>query len=126
MMNEKQKAAKEVLQNELRKRRGITKPLPERDESREGYSFTEVERVTVCIGLRGGYILPAVRSYRGKALDAAVFADDEFKKNMEGPHESGHDGKIVETDWQCDSSRCNCKHENYKQRFERSARKGGR
>ena len=67
-MNDKQKAAKQVLQNELRTRRGITKPLPDKGESKEGYSFTEVERVTVCIGPRGGYILPAVRSY-GKALD---------------------------------------------------------
>jgi len=125
MMNDKQKTAKEVLQNDLRKRRGITTPLPDRGESKEGYSFTEVERVTVCIGPRGGYILPAVRSY-GKALDAAVYADDEFKKNLDGPRESGHDGKIVGTDWQCDSTRCDCKRENYQQRFERSVTKGGR
>ena len=124
-MNDRQKAAKDVLQNELRKRRGIAKPLPERDESKEGYALTEVEGVTVCIRPRGGYILPAVRSY-GKALGAAVYADDEFKKNLGGPHESGHDGKIVGKDWQCNSTRCNCKDQDYKQRFERSVKKGGR
>jgi len=124
-MNDKQKAANEILQDQLRTRRGITKPLPERGESKEGYFFTEVERVTVCIGPRGGYILPGVRSY-GKALDAAVYADDEFKKNIDGSHESGHEGKIVGLDWQCDSARCACKRENYTQRFERSVKKGGR
>ncbi len=123
-MNDKQKAAKEVLQNELQTRRGIIKPLPDMGESKEGYSFTEVEGLTVCFGPRGRYILPAVRSY-GKALDAAVYADDEFKKNIDGPRESGHEGKSVGTDWQCDSPRCDCKHENYKQRFERSVKKGG-
>ena len=54
MMKNKQKAAKEVLQNELLKQRGIIKPLSDDGESKEGYSFTEVERVTVCFGPDGG------------------------------------------------------------------------
>jgi hypothetical protein len=123
-MNPKQQAAKAVLQNELRKQRNITKPLPNMGVSKEGYAFTEVERVTVVFGPRGGTIVPSARSY-GDALEAAVYADVEFKKNIDGPREGGHDGKIVPTDWHCDSPRCDCKHENYKQRFERSVKKGG-
>ena len=119
-MNDKQKKAKEALQNEL-KERDITEPLPDKGQSKEGYSFTEVERVTVCFGPDGGLILPSVRSWHGEdALRAAVFADDEFKKNRAGSHQSGHDGGIVDIEWRCNSPRCDCQNEPYEQRFKRS------
>jgi hypothetical protein len=119
MMNNKQRASMERLQDELRKQRNITKPLPDRGESKERYAFTEVERTTVCFGPKGGPIVPAARSYQD-AWEAAVYADVEFKKNMDGPHDYGHDDKIVDINWRCGSSRCECKHETYDQRFKRS------
>lgn len=125
IMNPRQQAARDVLQNELRKQRNITEPLPDLGVSDEGYAFTEVDRVTVCIGPRGGYILPAVRSYR-PALQAAVDAGEKFKKNKPGPHGSGHNGGIVKLDWRCGSPSCGCQKQSYAERFDRSTRKGGR
>lgn len=125
MINDKQRVAKEALQNELLKQRGIAEPLPEDGESREGYLFTRVERVTVCFGPDGGIILPAVRSY-GNALQAAVFANVEIKKNRAGSHKSGHDGGIVGIEWRCESPRCDCRRgegETYERRFERSVKR---
>jgi hypothetical protein len=125
MMNEKQRAAKEDLQKELLKQRDISKPLPDEGESKEGYSFTEVERVTVCFGPDGGLILPSVRTY-GNTIMAAVYADDKFKKNRAGSHKSGHDSGIVGTQWYCDSPHCDCRNETYQRRFERSVYTGRR
>jgi hypothetical protein len=84
-MNNSQVRAKQVLQDELKKRRGITKPLPDRGESVEGYFFTEVEQVTVIIGVRGRYALPAVRTY-ANPLYAAVEANRTWKRQLADPH----------------------------------------
>lgn len=124
-MNQNQRTAKAALQSELLKHRGISNPLTDGGNSREGYAFTEVERVTVCFGPDGGIILPSVRSY-GDPLQAAVYADIEFKKNRAGTHKTGHDGGIVGNDWYCDSSRCDCRQgegETYERRFERSVKR---
>lgn len=122
--NEKQKAKKEVLQTELLKQRNITNPLPDDGVNNERYSFTRVEGVTVCFGPNGGIILPSVRSFRGTALQAAVYADDEFKKNRADSHDGGHDGRIVGIDWRCDSTGCDCQREPDQKRFIRSVKKG--
>jgi len=124
-MNSSQEHAKATLQAQLRKRRNITKLLPDRGESR-GYFFTEVEGVTVIIGPRGGYILPAVRTYAAKpgetALDAGVYADDEFKKNLRG--DTGHTGAIISSkDWSCGSADCPCAREIPEQRFVRATKR---
>jgi hypothetical protein len=120
-MNSSQERAKQVLQDELKQRRGITKPLPDRGESEEGYFFTEVEGVTVIIGVRGRYALPSVRTYP-KPLYAAVRADEVWKKqHADYALGTGHFGPLVTTDWFCDNSDCPCKHEHYEQRFKRSA-----
>jgi len=73
-MNERQKDAIKKLQGRLRSDRNVTATLPDRGEADGGYAFTEVEGVTVVIGPRGGYIVPAVRTYHMDALDAAVEA----------------------------------------------------
>jgi hypothetical protein len=124
-MNDSQELARATLQEQLKKRRNITKPLPGRGESR-GYFFTEVEGVTVIIGPRGGFILPAVRTYAAKPgetpLDAAVYADDEFKKNLRG--ETGHAGAIISSkDWSCGSADCQCAREIPEQRFVRATKR---
>ena len=120
-MNTSQERAKQVLQEELKKRRGITKALPDRGESDEGYFFTEVEGVTVIIGVRGRYALPSVRTYP-KPLYAAVRADEVWKAQSADPNcVTGHFGPIVTTDWSCQNRDCPCKNENYERRFKRSA-----
>jgi len=120
-MNNSQQRAKQVLQEELKKRRGITKPLPARGESEEGYFFTEVEGVTVIIGVRGRFALPAVRTYP-KPLYAAIYADEEWKRQSADPNcVTGHFGPLVSTDWYCGSPDCPCKRQSYEQRFRRSA-----
>jgi hypothetical protein len=123
-MNHRQKIEKEKIEGELRARRGITTPLPDKGESKEGFWFTEVGGVTVIIGRMGGIKLPAVRSYPDP-LHAAVYADDEFKKQDTHPstashYDSGHLSPIVNTDWQCEGKVCPCKSEPYAQRLKRS------
>jgi hypothetical protein len=108
-MNNSQERAKQVLQEELKKRRGITKPLPDRCESEEGWFFTEVEGVTVIIGVRGGFKLPAVRSYP-KALPAAIEVDEVWKgQSADLGCDTGHFGPIVSTDWYCNRPDCPCR-----------------
>jgi hypothetical protein len=120
-MNSSQERAKQVLQEELKKRRGITKLLPDKGESEEGYFFTEVEGVTVIIGVRGRYALPAVRTYP-KPLYAAVYADKKWKEQSADPNcVTGHFGPLVGTDWYCGSSNCPCKEQAYEERFRRGA-----
>ena len=62
-MNNKQLDALKRLEDQLRERRDLASRLPNRGESKEQYLFTEVQGVTVIIGPRGGYQLPAVRRY---------------------------------------------------------------
>jgi hypothetical protein len=124
-MNPKQQTAITNLQNELLNQRGVNTPLPDLGASNEGYEFTEVQGVTVCIGPDGGYILPAVRSYKN-SLQAAVDADNAFKKNRAGSHKSGHDVGIVGTDWRCGSPSCDCQNETPDQRFARGVITGRR
>ena len=81
-----------ALQIALLSQRNITTPLPNLGTSAQGYVFTEVQSITVCIGPDGGYILPAVRSYPPNSLQAAVDAAVEFQKNKPGgPFKSGHE-----------------------------------
>jgi hypothetical protein len=77
-MNPRQQAAMTALQNALLNQRNINTPLPNIGTSTQGYVFTEVQGVTVCIGPDGGYILPAVRSYQN-SLQAAVNAAVELR-----------------------------------------------
>jgi hypothetical protein len=126
-MNSGQEHAKARLQEQLRKRRKCHEPLPDRGESR-GYFFTEVEQVTVIIGPDGGYILPSVRTYAAEkgetALDAAVYADAEFKKNLRGRFKTGHSNGIINSvDWSCGSRDCPCADESFEQRFLRAIRR---
>jgi hypothetical protein len=121
VMNNSQERAKQVLQEEIKKRRGLTIQLPDRGESEEGYFFTEVERVTVIIGVRGRYALPAVRTYP-KPLYAAVYAGKVWKAQIPDSNcVTGHFDPLVTTDWYCGSPDCPCKREPYEQRFKRGA-----
>jgi hypothetical protein len=124
-MTDKQVRAFGVLQRELRSRRGIRRPLPDCGESDEGFLFTEVEGVTVIIGRGGGYQLPTVHTYHKKALDAAVYADDEWKKqdshSSSADHfKTGHLSPVVDIIWRCGSKTCPCASESYDQRLKRS------
>jgi hypothetical protein len=128
-VNTKQQEARELLQLELRARRGIVNPLPDKGESEGGkYFFTDVQGVTVIIGLGGGYQIPAVRSYpeTGKpgetALDAAVCADEHFKKQEKSDCSTGHFGPVVNTEWSCNDVSCHCNKESDILRFSRSVK----
>lgn len=119
-MNPKQQAAMSALQIALLRQRNITALLPNLGTSAQGYVFTEVQGVTVCIGPDGGYILPAVRSYPPNSLQAAVDAAVEFQKNKPGgPFKSGHELGIVGIDWSCGGPNCACANETPDERFRR-------
>jgi len=120
-MNNKQQNAKAKLQDELKSKRGITKPLPNLGENDKGYFFTEVAGVTVLLGPRGGYLVPSLPSYPDP-LDAAVNADNKWKAHNPDPScGTGHCNPVVKIDWFCVGSRnCPCKDESPNQRFRRS------
>jgi hypothetical protein len=124
-MNITQLTAMTALQDALLDQRNVKTPLSNQGTSREGYEFTEVQGVTVCIGPGGGYLLPAVRSYQN-SLQAAVDADLEFRKNRAGSHKSGHELGIVGTNWSCSGPVANCRSETYEQRLRRSVFTGRR
>ena len=112
------------LQNELQLLRGITRPLQTEDED-NGYVFTQVEGVTVVVIRRsnpnrpfGGFILPAVMTYRetgqrpNTSLDHAVWADERFNAQSGATlRQKGHLGPIVTTDWRCTNRSCPCQSE---------------
>jgi hypothetical protein len=117
------------LEDELGVKRGT---LPIRGQS-EGYVFTEVDGITVLIRLkssnpRGGYIVPALSSYKETItptnLDAAVGAKVLFEKQIPNPdHKYGHITPIVGLDWKCGNRACPCSStppEPYERRMARS------
>jgi hypothetical protein len=128
-MNNKQLDALKRLEDQLRERRDLASRLPNRGESKEQYLFTEVQGVTVIIGPRGGYQLPAVRRYPEtskpgeKALDAAVYADEFWKQQNDCLDcDTGHYGPIVDTEWQCGIRNCPCHQQSYGKRLGRSVK----
>lgn len=126
-MSRQQEASIARLQDALRIKRGITMPLRNCGSNASGFLFTEVNGVTVTIGPRGGYGVPAIRRYpeTGKpgetALDAAVYADEFWEKQQkQGNFETGHDGPLVHPDGTCRSSTCPCQREKDDQRMRRN------
>jgi len=110
----------EQLQNELLSLRGIATRLRVVGED-SGYVFTEVEGITVVLIKRaspkpfGGYILPAVMTYKETgqrpqtSLDAAVWADELFEKQSAAAvRQKGHWGPIVTASWRCAIEDCPC------------------
>jgi hypothetical protein len=117
----------DTLEDALEKERGT---LPILDRSIEGYVFTKVDGVTVIIATkrrnsRGGYKVPAIRTYKEKYqptnLDAAVNARKSFEAQARDPsYATGHFGSIVNLEWSCNDQDCPCKLENYEDRYHRS------
>ena len=130
-MTSKQKEKFEQLEDELRKVLPTSGKwaLPIRGES-DCYVFTEVQGVTVLItrksyNPRGGYKVPAVRSYTETVaptnLDAAVRAKKLFDAQNPDPNcKYGHLNPLVDTDWKCGNVSCRCSSESYQRRMERS------
>jgi hypothetical protein len=93
-----------------------------------GYVFTKVESITVLIGPRGGYILPAVRTY-SEGFETAVNAskfwekqkrrdDADLEKARE--YETGHLSPIVNVEWECGNPDCGCHSQSPAKRRKRS------
>lgn len=126
-MTPKQKEKLDQLEDELGVTRGT---LPDRGISREGYAFTEVQGITVLIARkssnpRGGYMIPAVRTYTERTspsnLDAAVRAKELFEKQTpDSESDYGHLSPLINTDWKCGNQTCRCNRESYQRRLERS------
>jgi hypothetical protein len=108
------------LRGELLSLRGITQPLQIFGED-NGYVFTRVNGVTVVIIKRsspkpyGGYILPAVMTYKetgerpNTSLDAAVWAEDRFAdQSRVAVRQKGHMGPVVNLNWRCNNDICPC------------------
>ena len=115
------------LQEELRHSRpDASGELQRKGVSLCGYALTEVDGVTVLIkptgrSPRGGFVVPAVRTYHKDSLDAAVSASGDFaeqrsrdldldRRGLKDPREweRGHFGPVVKTDWSCNSLDCPC------------------
>lgn len=84
--------------------------------------------VTVIIGTRGAYKVPALRHYDPE-LETAVNAPKLFGEQkraddadpvMARQHTSGHISPIVGTDLKCGDVRCRCQKEDPKRRRDRS------
>ena len=105
------------LEVELRKVFAGQWKLPIRGE-RDGYVFTEVEGVTVLItrksyNPRGGYKLPAIRTYSEKvaptSLDAAVRAKEFFERQSKARDcVTGHFNPIIDINWRCRGTAKDC------------------
>jgi hypothetical protein len=112
------------LEDELKVSRG-TLPIIGK---KVGYGFTEVNGVTVLIKRRslqprGGFIVPALYSYKEigsiSNLDAAVRAKELFdQQDPTKVNRYGHLGPIVGLDWKCGKG-C-CRDERHERRVERS------
>jgi hypothetical protein len=125
-MNLKQQQALKRLEDRLQSERNLNLTLP-RDVENESHLFTEVDGVTVVIGLGGGYQLPAVRSYPEtknpgeKAIDAAVSARYWFdNQSKTGTFDKGHLNPLVDKEWSCGSEVCPCYHQDRRSRKRRS------
>jgi hypothetical protein len=116
----------EQLEHKLGKARG---ELPRMGES-GGYVFTAVNGVTVLItqksyNARGGYKLPAVRTYgeiiAPTNLDAAIQARRLFDKQTPDPDcVTGHLSPLIGTDWKCGNKTCPCFSESEDQLLKRA------
>jgi hypothetical protein len=92
--------------------------------------FTEVQGVTVLItpksvNPRGGYIVPALHTYRETKyptnLDAAVHAKELFEHQGLSQRGYWHLGPVVDLDWKCGEDYfCACRKEPYERRVKRS------
>lgn len=113
------------LQDELLAQRGVSTRLPLVGEG-DGYVFTEIGGVTVTIGPRGRYDIPAVRSFSEHgtpgeiARDAVLYADELWERQKSGIYKTGHFSPIIDTDWKCGDDTCSCQAETLKQRRRRS------
>lgn len=127
MVSLAQREILDTLEDALEEERGT---LPILDRSIEGYIFTKVDGVTVVIATRrrnsrGGYKVPAIRTYKEKYqptnLDAAVNARKFFEEQARDPScATGHFGPIVNREWSCNDQDCPCQLENYEDRYHRS------
>ena len=112
-MNEKQQDTFQRLQDGLSRRGSIQRlsVLEIKDE----FLFTEVDGVTVLIGPKGGFKIPAVRSYPETggpgehAIDAALDPNFFFKKqSQDASCATGHFHPIVGSNWKCNGAACPC------------------
>ena len=62
-MNNAQRVAIGRVQDALMSQRNVRVVLRIQSENTDGLVFTEVDGVTVIIGVQGGYKIPAIRSY---------------------------------------------------------------
>jgi hypothetical protein len=125
-MTSEQQTRLAQLQQELLARRGIADCLPNLGES-DGYVFTEVQGVIIVItrvirNERGGYKVPALRSYPEVGdptnSDAAIQADVLFARQRTRDASDldrarlrghGHLGPVVGLDWRGNNELCGCR-----------------
>src|ERR1035438_3947534 len=127
-MNNTQRVAITRVEDALRSERTIPVTLPIRFEDNEGLVFTEVDGVTVIIGLRGGYKIPAIRTYP-TGIESVVNARSLWDQQREwdinnpieaGDHRTGHLRSIMINELRCGDTGCPCVSENAARRRSRS------
>jgi hypothetical protein len=119
-MNDSQEAAIRRLQEALMSQRNVKIASPLQFENSDGLVFTEVEGVTVIIGLQGGYKIPAIRTYP-TGIESVVNARSLWQQQMEwdidNPLEAqrrrtGHLRPVVTKELKCGDKDCSCSTEN--------------
>lgn len=114
-MNVAQQQALAWLESHLFLDRNISAQLPIRGEA-YGYVFTEVAGVTVLVGPRGNFKVPAVRTYQDD-VEAAMNASKLWRKQKERDdadptrarlYKTGHLRPIIGTNLKCENSHCPC------------------
>ena len=119
-MNNRQEAAIRRLQEALVSQRNVTVTVPVQFENGDGLVFTEVDGVTLIIGVQGGYKIPAIRSYPTRiesAVNARSLWQQQGEWDLSNPvearrHRTGHLRPTVGNDLKCGANDCPCSNEN--------------
>jgi hypothetical protein len=110
----------ELLEKGLAAEKGAKVALPIRHEGSDGLIFTEVDGVTVIIGVQGGYKIPAVRSYPTgvqSAIHARSLWDTQYRWDLDNQldarnRRTGHLSPIINKELKCGDKHCLCIDEN--------------
>jgi len=118
------------LREAVKKRRGLNLSEPERSVDGNYFLTIMAGAVTVSIGPKGGFNIPAVRKYANgsdeypSVFDAVVYADKCWERQETLQFDlavgKGHDKPIVGADWKCRSAGCPCSSEKLVDRLYRS------
>lgn len=119
-MNDMQRIAISRVQDALMSQRNVQVVLPIQFENSDGLVFTEVDGVTVIIGIQGGYKIPAIRTYPTgieSVVNARSLWEQQREWDISNPVEArrrrtGHLRPVVTDELKCGDIDCPCSTDN--------------